>query len=156
MADEKPKYGSKQSITITMTDLAQGASRQSLIVSNATDLWEDALVEVNVYLQGPSLGPVDVYVYASADGGTTLPDGVTGTDAAFTPYTFPGLLYLGSTGWGGGALRLVMPSKSVAALFGGSMPQYWGIVVVNNTTQLFAGTGNSIEAFFQGQMHQIV
>ena len=155
--DLKPKYGSKQSITITLASLANGSARQSTVISNVSDLWEDALVQIKALTGGTATGPLNVYVYASSDGGTTYPDGVTGSDGAYTMYTNPGIIWLGATGYSGsGAITLVMTPRSIARAYGGKMPQYWGIIVVNNTGTTLNATGSNHDAFYQGQMHQIV
>ncbi len=138
MADVKTAYGtSGQVLAITLTSLADSstAGRQSTSVSNTTDKWLDALISGKLKNGGTVAAPsaAFVYAYASVDGGTDWPDTVTGTDAAITLNDPSNLRLLGAiytpsinTQYKGGPW-------SLSALYGGRMPEKWGIVVVNDT-----------------------
>src|SRR5688572_7163853 len=84
----KPLYSNSFSITITLNGLASSATagREGTSVSNATDRYEDVHVTPKVTLAtGTPSNDKAVYVYAwGSEDGTTLPDNVSGADAAIT------------------------------------------------------------------------
>lgn len=157
MADVKTAYGSSgQALTITLASLADSstAGRESTSVDNSSNKWLDVLVAAKIKTQnsGSISAPsaAFVYVYATADGGTTWPDTVTGTDAAITLNSPTQLKLLGAiyatainTQYKGGPW-------SVAALYGGRMPEKWGIVVVNDTGTALSATGTDHGVWYQG------
>lgn len=158
ISDFKSKYGtSNQAITATITSLANNGQRQSTVVDNTTNLYLDALVHVKVKSAAASTsatGYVNVYAYGTVDGGTTYSDGATGTDGSITLTSPPNLRLIGvinvvanSTTYQGGPF-------SVAAAFGGVLPQKWGIVVENKTAATLDATIGS--AYYQGVMQQSV
>lgn len=152
----KPLFGpSNQPITCTITSLANNAARQSTVVDNSSNLYLDALVHVKVKSAAASTsasGYVEVFAYGTADGGTTYSDSATGADGAITLTAPPNMRRIGvinvvanSTTYNGGPF-------SVAAAFGGILPQKWGIVVVNKSgATLDASVGS---AFYQGVQQQ--
>lgn len=147
----KPSYGATQTITITTNGLVSDtnllAGRQSAQVDNETSLLAaDALLGGEIPTSGtPTTNTViEVWVWGSWDGGTTRTAGAGTTDAAFSP---------GSTGVKNlMALATVIHQSdatarsyffgpiSVAQLFGGRLPDRWGVYVVHNTGQNL-GTG---------------
>ncbi len=156
----QPIYGPQgQSITITLASLAssQTAGRQSTAVNNtlAGTFYDD--VDITIKLKTgsgavSSTGFVAVYGYASVDGGTTYPEGVTGTDGAATilaPSNLP-LLFQAN----------VSSSSSTTFTFGAfsfcqaaqltRLPAWWGIVVVNVTGTAFDTTGGNFAVTYQG------
>jgi len=155
MADIKTKYGAaNQALTITIDGLASEAQRASAAVDNAASGFTDALVQVRIATNpaADSTGDKSVYVYAygTSDDGTTYSANASGADAAFG--TDPQQL---------GNCRLIgtiyAPTQnqiyesdlmSVAAAFGGALPQRWGILVANRTGQ--ALKGSDCAAFYQG------
>ena len=152
MASVKSAYGSSnQAITITLTSLGNTDARASTSVDNSSNTFLDALVFLKIKSASSSVsaaGYANVYAYGSADGGTTFSDGVTGTDAGFTPTNPPNLRLIGvinmvadSTTYEGGPF-------SVASAFGGVLPEEWGIVVMNESGASFDGTTAS--AWYQG------
>jgi hypothetical protein len=157
MASIKTAYGSSgQALTITLTSLADSstAGRESTVVSNVTDLFLDVLVTCKIKTQnsGSIAAPsaAFVYAYASVDGGSEYPDTVTGSDAAITMNSPTQLKLLGAvyaaainTTYKGGPW-------SVAALFGGRMPERWGIVVQNDTGTALSSTGSDHVVEYQG------
>lgn len=157
MSSVKNAYGtSNQAITCTITSLANasgpyGAGRASTAVDNTTNLFLDALVTVKVKTSASALAndkSVYVYAYGTTDGGTTYGDGITGSDAAFTATNPPNLRLIGVINCVSTSTTYVSAAMSVAAAFGGVLPDHWGIFVVNFTGQtLDASVGSS---WFQG------
>ena len=157
-ADVKVKYGTaSQSITCTITSLGNNGQRQSTALDNTSNLFLDALVFVTVKSAAASTsatGIVNVYAYGSSDGGSTYSDTCTGSDGAVTLTAPPNLKLIGtinvvanSTTYHGGPF-------SVAAAFGGQLPDHWGIVVENKTAAtLDASVGAAI---YQGVLAQTV
>jgi len=155
MADVKLAYASSAGITITLTSLSSSATaaRESTVVSNASNLYLDALVEVEVETSTGTIGNdrgCHVWVYASLDGGTQYSGKATGSDAAYTlddPSALRYALYVPTP-----AVSTIYRAApfSVAELFGGVLPQRWGIVVLNYSgVQLTATAGNNT-ATYQG------
>jgi hypothetical protein len=157
MADVKTAYGANgQALTITLASLADSstAGRESTAVDNGTDLFLDVLITCKVKTQnsGSIVAPSAAFVwaYASVDNGTEYPDAVTGTDAAITLNNPTQLKLLGAvyaaainTTYKGGPW-------SLAALYGGRMPEVWGVVVVNDTGTALSATGSDHSVEYQG------
>jgi hypothetical protein len=156
MADVRTGFGTATNITCTLTSLADSstAGRESTVVSNTTDKFLDALVFGYIKTQnsGSISAPsaVFVYAYASVDAGSNYPDAVTGADAAITMNSPTQLKLLGSiyvaainTTYKGGPW-------SVASLYGGKMPERWGLVVQNDCGTAFSATGSDHQFKYQG------
>ena len=155
MADVRTAYGtSGQAITITLTSLADAAGREGVVVSNTADKYLDALLTAKIKTQnsGSISAPsaVFVYAYGSVDGGTEYPDAVTGADAAITlnsptQLKLLGIVYVAAinTTYKGGPW-------SVASLYGGKMPEKWGIVVYNDCGTALSATGSDHVVEWQG------
>ena len=130
------KYGTNgQAFTLTLASLADAAARESTAISEISNVSIDALVFLKVTVGTPLASDKAVYVYAygTVDQGTNYSDGATGTDAAITLTSPPNMRLIGvistptaSTAYKGGPF-------SVAAAFGGVLPEKWGIVVLNKT-----------------------
>ena len=146
-------------ITITYASLANAGWQQSTAVDNTTALYTDALVGGKCVL-GTTIaadGQLEFYAYASYDGTTYNP--VPGsTDATITWGTncsalgYQDLKFLGvarvddtddddTVEWG---------PFPIAAAFGGTMPQKWGIVMKNSTGVTMAATQTGAEAKYVG------
>ena len=155
MANIKEVFGtSNQAITITITSLASSLTvgRASTAVDNTTNLFLETFVMVKVKTSASALANdkgVYVYGYATADGGTTYTDSITGTDAGFTRTDPTNLPLLGFINCPATSTTYVGGPWAVAALcYGGVLPAKWGIFVANFTGQaLDASVGN---AFYQG------
>lgn len=136
--DLKEKLGtSAQAITCTITSLTNTSARQSTAVDNTTNLFIDALVALTIKTNASgtsATGHVDVYAYATVDGGSTYTDGATGSDGSFTPTSPTNLRLIGSINCVANAATYQGGPFSVAAAFGGVLPAKWGIVVINNTS----------------------
>lgn len=149
MATIKPSYGTKTSITVTLASLANAGFRSSAALDNSTNLYLDALVQLKVKTgaSGTSAsGVVNVYAYASADGGTTYPDGC-GTDTGIS--TAAELRLIGQVNVAANATTYVSNTMSVAAAFGGVLPDFWGIAVQNLAGSALDGTEGNFDKFFQ-------
>ena len=155
--DIKQKFGtSNQAITITVASLTNGSARESTAVDNSSNLYQDALVFVKLKSGASSTsatGYCAVYAYATADGGTTYPDNVTGSDAAVTLVAPPNLKPIGVINMVANSTTYKAGPFSVAAAFG-SLPEKWGIVIVNKTGGTLDSTGGNHSVFYQGILQQ--
>lgn len=145
MATSTINYSANTSFTIDLANLASSATfvagRESNEIDNTTNKYVDAVVSgsISVGTTPTANTVIGVYVWgADTSLATTAIDTLDGTDSAET-LTNVGVL---------GALRIgatinipattsdvaypVVPF-SVAALFGGVMPKFWGIFVSHNT-----------------------
>lgn len=155
MADVKLAYGSVTDITITLTSLASSATaaQESTVVSNASDKFLDALVQVEVETSTGTIGAdrgVHVFCYASIDGGTEFSGRCTGSNAAYTlddPSALRYALYIPTP-----AVSTIYRAApfSVAELFGGTVPQRWGIVVLNYSGVSLSADSGDNTAKYQG------
>jgi hypothetical protein len=158
MSTIKALYSSSnQAITSTFTSLANNGQRGAAAIDNSSNLFLDALVFVKAKTNAAgtlATGTINVYAYGTSDGGTTYSDGVTGTDAGQTLTSPPNLRLIGvincvanSTTYEGGPF-------SVAAAFGGVLPEHWGIVIENKTGAALDGAVGS--AWYQGVQASVV
>ncbi len=154
----KSSYGSNnQSITCTITSLATAGARASTAIDNTSNLFLDALVSVKIKAGGASTsatGYVNVYAYGTADGGTTYTQSASGTDAAITLTVPPNARLIGSINVVANAVTYNAGPFSVAAAFGGILPDHWGIIIENQSGgTLDASVGS---AWYQGILAQTV
>jgi len=148
MADIKNAYGTKTTITITGTSLANGSARESTVIDNTTNKFTDARVRVALNGQTSGSAQVDFYVY-SALGDTGYTDGATGSDAAFTAANRLNARYVGSIQMNvTTAVKGELPS--IAAAFGGVMPDKWGLIMVNNSGAALSATAGDTVIEFEG------
>lgn len=158
MAIVKALYGtSNQSITCTLTSLTNGSQQGSVAIDNTSNLFLDAFVQVKVKSNAAgtaATGVVNVYAYGTADGGTDYSDSVSGTNASQTLTSPPNLKLIGIINVVANAVTYVGGPFSVAAAFGGVLPDHWGIVVENKTgATLDASVGS---AWYQGLQQSVV
>jgi hypothetical protein len=157
--DIKGKYGaSNQTITVTVASLASSATagRAGTAIDNTANAFLDALVFAHFSI--PDAVPANdkaiyIYTYGTCNGGTNYTGGCTGTDAAYT-MDDPTVLKLI------GVIPIPTQNKiyyggpfSVAAAFGGVLPDHWGIVVRNYCGQTIVNDANS-KAYYQGVLAQ--
>jgi hypothetical protein len=147
MGDIKREFGGKTALTISPASLANGSGRESTVVDNTTNKFLDALLRAESKLTGAGTGSIDIYVY-SALGDTAYTDSATGSDAAFTAANRLNARYLGSLMMSGTAVQRGM--WSVAAAFGGILPDKWGIIIINNGGAALDATGGSHVFEFEG------
>lgn len=135
MATSNLAYAASSGITITLNSLANNSARQSAVVDNSTNKYLDALVGGTFKTATGTLaspGYINVYAYALTDG-TNYSGGASGSDAAYTLPTYKQLVLLGTVYINTANVVENMSPKSVAAAFGGTLPQKWGIVVENQS-----------------------
>jgi hypothetical protein len=144
-------YGTAaQAITITLSGLANATLRQSNFVDNTTDLFFDAIVQLNIKTAGSgvntSLGYIDVFTYGTASFGSSyngLTSGVDGFITSSINLRSIGRIAANSSGTVCNGIFNVAPS------FGGILPDHWGIVIDNETgNRLDIDSNNTI--IYQG------
>lgn len=158
MSTIKAAYGtSNQAFTCTITSLTSTSQRQSTAVDNTSNLFLDALVFVKVKSASASTsatGVVNVYAYATADGGTTYSDSASGTDGSITLTSPPNMKLIGVINVVANSTTYNAGPFSVANAFGGILPDHWGIVIENKTgATLDASIGS---AWYQGIQQSVV
>ena len=163
MATRTINYSSNTTITISPASLASSstfvAGRESNEIDNTTNKYIDALVQgkVTVGTTPTANTVISIYVWgADTSLATTAIDVLDGTDSAET-LTNTGVLY--------SALRLgasinVLATTSdvgynfapftVAPLFGGVMPKFWGIFIAHSTVAALNATGGNHVLSFNG------
>jgi hypothetical protein len=153
----KAQYGSNnQSITCTITSLANNGQRSSAAIDNTSNLYLNALVQVIVKSNASgtsATGYVNVYAYGTADGGTSYPEGA-GTDTGVTLTVPPNVRQIGVINVVANATTYKSEPMSVKQAFGGDLPDHWGIIVENKTGAAFDASVGS--AFYQGTYQQSV
>lgn len=161
MADFKIKYGfADQALTITLASLGNSATagRESTVVSNTSNLFVDAGLYAKVLPQsGTPANDLTTYVYVyGTTGGTKYPDNLTGADAAVTPTSEQNLGNPFTIRHATSATTAAKFFGGIATLFGGSMPEKWGVFL--RTFQGFAlnATGSNHEVVYQGYHGQSV
>jgi len=154
----KALYGtSNQSITCTLTSLANNGQQGSASIDNTSNLFLDAFVQLKIKTASSAVaatGSINVYAYGTADGGSDYSDAVTGTDAGQTLTSTPNVRLIGVINAVANSTTYVGGPFSVAAAFGGVLPDHWGIVVENKTGAAFDGTTAS--AWYQGLQQSVV
>lgn len=145
MATATVNYSSNTTITIDLANLGTSptfvAGRESSQVDNTSNKYIDALVSgfVSVGTTPTANTTIAVYVYgADTSLATTALDVLDGTDSAET-LTNTGILNglrLGATiavPANTSDVQYIVLPFSVASLFGGAMPKFWGLFVSHNT-----------------------
>ncbi len=153
MSSVKRTFGSAgQAITITLASLTTGSARASTVVDNTTNLFLDALVQVQTKTgTGPAVpNIINVYAYATVDGGTTYSDGATGSDAGITLTAPPNAVLIGSINVPAASTSYKSGPMSVAAGFGGVLPAKWGIIIENQSGTTLSATGGDHIVQYQG------
>lgn len=161
MTDIKAKYGSNdQSITITLNSLGDDGKQASTAVDNTTNLFLDALVSL-IILPSATAPAGDknliIYAYGSVDGGTTYSGAATGSDAAYggaAGQLIDNVQKIGIISVDAASESFEAGPFSIAASFGGKLPDHWGIIVLNQYGGALHTTGNS--AMYQGILAQAV
>lgn len=159
MADYKVKYPSTSSVALTLglgslaSDTNLVAGRESTAVDNTTNTDLDHLLsgKIRTGTSPTANRTIEVWVYAPismASGTPTYPDVLDGTDSAET-ITSANVKY--------SAMRLAhsilvdstsdrdyfIPPTSVAGLFGGTLPPFWGVFVTHDTGVALNATGGN-------------
>jgi hypothetical protein len=154
------KYGANsQGFTCTLASLASAAARASTAIDNTTNLFLDVLVFVAIKTASSGVsatGYVNVYVYGTVDGGANYTEGATGTDAAITLTAPPNARLVGVINCVANATTYKGGPMSVAAAFGGALPDHWGIIVENRTGNTLDATEGNHQKTYQGVLSQVV
>lgn len=143
-------YGtSNQSITCTITSLANNGQRASTAIDNTGNLFFGAKIFLKIKSASSSTsatGVVNVYLYETADGGTTYSENASGTDASITLTSPPNVRLIG-------VVNVVANSTTYyCCLTVWDLPDHWGIIVENKSgATLDASVGS---AWYQGLKQQ--
>lgn len=174
MADIKLKYPSTSSValTIDLSSLASGAvnvytaGRESTAVDNTTNNDVDHLLS-GVIRTGTSptvSRSINIYAYAnisSSAGTPTYPDVLDGTDSA---ETFTSANVMGSTVKFVASILVDATTGrdyffgpvSMASVFGGSLPKFWGVFVSHDTNVALDSTpGNHVLSYERVQAQTV-
>ncbi len=173
MSDIKIKYPATSTVALTLglaslaDDNTNGvAGRESNAVDNSSVLDIDHLLsgKIRTGTSPTASRTIEVWVYAAisiASGTPTNPDVYDGTDSAETVTSLNVLQ---------GALRpaatmvvdnttgrdYFFPPISIASLFGGTLPMFWGVFIVNRTgVALDSTAGNHVLSYLRVQ-NQVV
>lgn len=168
MATATVNYSSNTTITCSVASTASSstfvAGRESNEIDNTTNKYMDALVQgkVTVGTTPTANTQIGIYVWgADTSLGTTAIDALDGTDSAET-LTNTGVLY--SALKLGAAITVTATTSdvgynfapfSVAALFGGVMPKFWGLYVSHNTGVNLNSTGGNHVFSFNGIRYDV-
>lgn len=139
-------YGTKTSITMDLANLASSstlvAGVESAEISNATNMYVDVLVQGKVYPGTTPTASTSIYVYVWGSDATAASvnldviDGTTSAETISKAGVRDGFLKLGAfvtlSDTTSNQEHPIAPF-SVAQLFGGVMPKYWGLFVTHNT-----------------------
>jgi hypothetical protein len=169
MAESKIKYATPATITMGLASLAASTTltvgRQSVEQSNTSTNYVDVLVQGR-FRTGATVAvgnPLAVYVWGSdtAPSATAI-DGISGADAAVTltnAGTRDALVKL-AAGWTATATtanqNYWVGPFSVAQLFGGSMPRFWGLIVTHNMGSSLNASDNTDQFTFTGVTYETV
>lgn len=151
----KPLYAAAAPITITIVSLGNGSSRQSTVVDNSTNLYDDAMVSLLLKpgtVTAPSV--VNLYTYCLGGDDATYTDACTGSDAAYTILSPTNLRLIAIISLPTNSTQEMSAEYSVAQAFGGNLPKKWGIVITNSTGAALDGSVGS--AYYRGVQYQIV
>jgi hypothetical protein len=143
-----------QAIAITLASLASGAARQSSVLDNTSLLYLDALVQL-VLKSGVSgvsaTGFVNVFAFGTSDAATpTYGENAGASDAAITLVSPTNLRLIGSINVVANATTYKSNPMSVAAAFGGVLPEKWGIVIDNESGAALDSTEGNHKKVYQG------
>lgn len=157
MADILSLYGTNgQTITITIASLANAGSRSGLAINNSSN-YLDALVQLKITSGGSgtsTTGFVSIYAYGSVDGGTSYPEGC-GTDTGITLTSPTNLRLIGVLNVVANGTGYISEPMSVAAAFGGKLPQFWGIAITNSSGGTLDATAGNHFAKYQYVAEQV-
>lgn len=168
MATATINYSSNTTITCSVASTASNSTfvqgRESTQIDNTTDKHMDALVRgtVTVGTTPTANTQIGIYVWgADTSLATTAIDTLDGTDSAVS-LTNTGVLF--SALKLGAVITITTATSdvdyafapfSVAALFGGVMPKFWGLYVAHNTGAALNATGGNHSFAFVGVKYDV-
>ena len=158
--DIKEKFGtSGVAITITVASLANNSARQCTVIDNSSNLYLDALVQAKIKTNASgtaTTGYVNVYAFATTDAGTTYTENAGASDAAITLTSPPNAVLIGRINCVANATTYYSSPMSVAAAFGGVLPEKWGVIIENKTGAALDSTAGNHAVKYQGVLNQSV
>lgn len=143
------KYAGSAGVVLGVSSLASSSTftsgRESTVIDNSSNLFDDILIRGKIKTTAQTSGTqILIQAYSIIDDTPSYPDAFTGTDANVT---------LTTAGIGAGFLKTaaVLPNDStsartfdfafpVAPLFGGVLPNKFGLYVSHNTGGALDGT----------------
>lgn len=137
-----PVYGTKGTVTVTLTSLANGSCRQSTAVDFAalTPAPLDVLIRVRTKGAAGGTAYLEVFFAATIDSASeTYTDGATGSDAAFTAANLLNARPLGSVLLNA-ATAVEGAPMSIASAFGGVMPRKGALIFRNSSGAALSAT----------------
>lgn len=156
MTTQTISYGTSTAITISLASLATSstfvAGRESNQIDNSSNKFDDAILQGKIRVGTTPTANTQILIYvwgSDTDITSSNLDVLDGTDSAET---------ITSAGVRNGLLKLAgsldvdanttdrdywLGALSVAALFGGIMPKFWGLFVTHNTGVNFNSTGGN-------------
>lgn len=154
MSNIKAAYASTVTMTVTnLHSLANSATAgwQSAVVDNTSDLYLDALVTVvcdfantapanNRQVYVFAYGGIESGVYSNPASGTQ--GTITLVDVSTTPQN---LRLIGTLPYTTTDEVAESSPLSVAAAFGGVLPPYWGLAIINYSGAALAASGNTVK-----------
>jgi hypothetical protein len=155
-------YSANTAIALDLSSLGTSstwvAGQQSDQIDNTSTMYDDCLVNVGGITGHASTAPtvgtvIGIWVFgANTSLGTTAIDVLTGSTAARTLGHQQVLNSLRLAGTGvvtvnTAALKYWVMPFSVASLFGGVMPKYWGLFVAHNQAGALGASNNSLFSF---------
>lgn len=162
MSETKITYSSNTAITFDISSLGTSstfvAGRESSQIDNTSNLYVDAIVNVKGITGHASTAPtvgqmINLWVWgADTSLGTTAIDVLDGTDSA---ETLGHVSVLNSLKLAGSAMVTVASAGlvyyiqpfSVASLFGGVMPKFWGLYLAHNHTGALAASQSGLFSY---------
>jgi hypothetical protein len=143
-----------QTFTMTLASLGNAGYWSSAAINEGAQGHLDVLVSFAIRLAASGIaatGQIGVYAYASVDGGVTYTEGLPGTNSNVggliqnpTNLKFLGWITANVNG-----ATVVGGPYSIALAFG-RVPQYWGIVIQNQTGAAFDATEANHKKEYQG------
>lgn len=173
-ADIKTKYPATSStdLTITLASLASGAQnvftagQESTAVDNTTNNDLDHLLSgmITTGTTPTASRTINVYAYAnlsSASGTPTYPDVLDGTNSAetFTSANVQNtaVRFIASITVDATSNRAYyFGPVSIASIFGGSLPKFWGVYVAHDTAVALNATGGNHKLSYERIQAQTV
>jgi hypothetical protein len=157
----KPLYGtSGQALTITLASLANVSARGCTAVSNATTLYEDVLLFFKLETGATvtaSTGYINIYGYASVDGGTTYTESFAGTDGAVTLTTPPNATLIAQINANvANTIYRAGPISFCRQMGYDRLPANWGVFVLNQSGGGLNATAANQAITYQGVNGQLL
>jgi len=152
MATTRMTYAAKADITISLANLPNSGVRSSLVVDNSSNRYIDTFVGGRFI--APTGGSVNangvtrLYAYGSSDDGIHYSDLSSGTD--ITHSLNGNAFFLGHVVMDASGESVAFGPYSVGAVFGGMLPEHWGVMVENATGRAFNNNAGHYSMWYQG------